>query len=262
MLRKVDFLHKKYAPLLDRDLTAALADLFGREFPRLGGERFLRLCATLVLDFLNDHLRPRDTVSHGQVLWLAINRDVPPARGQRIADAALVPVVLDLFTADDVHAILDRKPGADRLLARILRLCQQAFEQGGLLGNCELAGLLNVSDSAVAHLLVEHERQTGQLVPRRATLHDVGTGLTHKRIICWKRYAEGKPSDQVARETYHTMEAVDRYLGTFDRVRHCRQQGMQPEQIAYILNCSPSLVQEYLAIDRELEPPHAQTPSS
>lgn len=260
MLRKIDFRRKKYAPLLDRDLTAALADLFGREFPRLGGERFLRLCATLVLDFLNEHLHQRDTVTHGQVLWLAVNRDVPPARGQRIADAALVPVVLDLLTPDDVHALIERQSSTDRLLARALRLCQQAFEQGGLLGNCDLAVLLNTADSVIARLLVEHERQTGQLVPRRATLHDVGTGLTHKRIICWKRYAEGKTSEQVARETYHSLEAVDRYLGMFDRVRHCRQQNMQSGQIAYILNCSPALVHEYLAIDRELE--HQSDPST
>lgn len=58
---------------------------------------------------------------------------------------------------------------------------------------------------------------------------------------------------QVARETYHSLEAVDRYLGMFDRIRHCRQQNMQSGQIAYILNCSPALVHEYLAIDRELE---------
>ena len=109
-----------------------------------------------------------------------------------------------------------------RLLRKILRLCQQAYDQGGLLSNCDLAELLNSDDSRVAGVLAEHERVTGTLVPRRATLHDVGTGLTHKRIICWKRYAEGKEPHIVARETYHSLEAVDRYLGQYDRVRHCR----------------------------------------
>jgi len=49
------------------------------------------------------------------------------------------------------------------------------------------------------------------------------------------------------------MEAVDRYLGQFDRVRHCRQQGMTPERTAFILRCGVALVNEYLAIDKELE---------
>jgi len=81
--------------------------------------------------------------------------------------------------------------------------------------------------------LTAHERNSGKAVPSRATLHDIGCGVTHKRIICWKRYADGKCSDQVARETYHTVEAVDRYLGQFDRVRHCRIQGMTPAETAY-----------------------------
>ncbi len=253
MLHKADFVRKKYAPLLDRHVAAALAQLLGREFPRLGGERFLHLCAEMILDFVAQHLRDRSTITHGQALWLAVSLDDPPARGKRIADTHLVPVVLDLSTAEDVEAILDRHSPSDRLLAKALRLCQQAHNQGALLGNCDLASLLNSPDGRIASVLADHERKTGKLVPRRATLHDVGTGLTHKRIICWKHHAEGKTADQVARETYHSIEAVDRYLGQFDRVRHCRQQSMQPAEIAYILRCSLSLVHEYLAIDRELE---------
>ena len=54
-------------------------------------------------------------------------------------------------------------------------------------------------------------------------------------------------------ETYHSLEAVDRYLGQFDRVRHCRQQGLSVEETAFTLDCSWALVNEYLAIDGELE---------
>jgi DNA-binding CsgD family transcriptional regulator len=134
-----------------------------------------------------------------------------------------------------------------------VRLSQQAYEQGGLLSNCDLAELLNTSDAAVAQVLAEHERATGKIVPRRATLHDVVTGLTHKRIICHKRFVEGKEPHLIAQETYHSLEAVDRYLGQYDRVRHCRLQGMTDQEIAAALNCSLSLVNEYLCIDQELE---------
>ncbi|MEK7731109.1 MAG: DUF1670 domain-containing protein, partial [Planctomycetota bacterium] len=134
-----------------------------------------------------------------------------------------------------------------------VRLCHQSHQQGALLSNCDLAELLGADDSRVAEALTTYERRTKKLVPRRATLHDVGTGLTHKRIICWKRYAQGKSADLVAQETYHSLEAVDRYLGQFDRVRHCRQQGLSVDQTAFTLNCSRALVEEYLAIDGELE---------
>ena len=116
------------------------------------------------------------------------------------------------------------------------------------------AGFARMAESAVAHLLTQHETKMRRIVPRRATLHDVGTGLTHKGIICRKRYLEGKESHVIAQETYHSLEAVDRYLGQFDRVRCCRKLGMSPQETAYTLDCSLGLVQQYLAIDNQLEP--------
>lgn len=209
----------------------------------------------MLVQVIGQHLQPRESVRHGQVLWLAIAVEDRPRHRQRIRDCKLVPVVLDLSTPEDIDLRLERQDTSQRLLARALRLCRQAYEQGGLLSNCDLAELLNTHDAQIAHLLTAHERTTGKLVPRRATLHDVGTGLTHKRIICRKRYAEGKEPDQVARETYHSLEAVDRYLGQYDRVRHCRLQGLTPQQTAHALACSVRLVEEYLDIDHELEGP-------
>jgi DNA-binding CsgD family transcriptional regulator len=239
--------------MLDRTLRNALAHLIAKQFPRIGGWRIQLLCADMVLETLAAHLRPREALRHGQVLWTAISVDDPPARHKRIADTDLVPVVLDLSTADDIHARIERRPAGERLQTRLVRLCRQAYAQNALLSNCDLAELLGLSDAAIAARLSQYEQRTGQTVPRRSTVHDVGTGLTHKRIICRKRYLEGKSPDQIARETYHSLEAVDRYLGQYDRVRHCRREGMTAEQIAYVLNCSVALVQEYIALDQELE---------
>jgi DNA-binding NarL/FixJ family response regulator len=184
---------------------------------------------------------------------MGVSRADPPARRKRIRETDLVPVVLDLSTSDDIEALLERVAVGERLLRKAVRLCEQAHAQGALLSNADLSELLNRSDSRIAGLLAEHERNTEKIVPRRATLHDVGTGLTHKRIICWKRYGEGKSPDQIARETHHSLEAVDRYLGDFDRVRSCRRMGMDEQQIAFTLNHGRNLVAQYLEIDKELE---------
>ena len=249
MSSKPDFIRQKFGPLRQKTLRNALAHRIVKEFPRIGGPRICRLCADMILEVISKHMRAQEHVAHGQTLWMAVSVNNPPAHHQRIADTELVPVLLDLTTDEDVQCRLDRMPVPQRLLRKALRLCQQAFDQGGLLSNCDLAELLNTHDSQVAQVLADHERSTGTLVPRRATIHDVGTGLTHKRIICWKRYAEGKEPHIVARETYHSLEAVDRYLGQYDRVRHCRLQGLTPEQTAHTLACSLGLVREYLAID-------------
>lgn len=254
MAKQPDFLRKKYGPLRDKTLRNALAYRIHREFPRIGGPRIRDLCADMILEVLGEHLRARETISHGQVLWMAVSVDDPPRRHQRMVDTRLVPVLLDLTTAEDIQSRLDREPAEQRLLAKALRLCRQAYQQGGLLSNCDLAELLATHDSRIAHLLTYHERSTQQIVPRRATLHDVGTGLTHKAIICRKRYAEGKQPHEIARETYHSLEAVDHYLGQYDRVRRCRLQGLTPNETAHLLACSTALVQQYLEIDRNLDP--------
>ena len=249
----VDFLKKRFATQLDKSLRQALAQCLDKEFPRIGGERIRLLCADMLLEVFAAHVRPAEHLQHGQLLWLAVAVDDPPGRNKPLTSTRLVPVVLELSTAEDVEALLRRQAPGERLLARCLRLCHQAFAQGGLLSNCDLAMMLQASDGNIANLLSQYEDQTGKVVPRRATVHDVGTGLTHKRLICRKRFLEGKDAEQVARETYHSLEAVDRYLGQYDRVRHCRRQGLDEAQTAFTLDCSRGLVRQYLAIDDELE---------
>jgi hypothetical protein len=250
---KPDYVRKKFAPLLDKTLKNALSHRIAQQFPRLGGERICSLCADIILEVINQHLHPLENVQHGQVVWTAISLNDPPSRRKRIRDTDLVPVVLDLSTAADIEAILERVASGERLLRKAIRLCEQAHKQGALLSDCDLAQLLSYSDSYIGSLLAAHERNTNKVVPRRATLHDVGTGLTHKRIICWKRYAEAKSSDQIARETHHSIEAVDRYLSDFDRVRYCKRLGMDQDKIAFTLNHGRNLVAQYLEIDKELE---------
>jgi hypothetical protein len=248
-----DPLRKRFAPLQAKNLKNALSHRIRQQFPRIGGDRIGQLCAEMVLEVVQAHLRGKEHLTHGQVLWLAVALDDPPRRHQTMAETDLVPVVLDLSTPADVEQRLQRVSPAEHLLSKALRLCQQAYRQGGLLSNCDLAELLATRDELISQRLCQYERQHRTIVPRRATLHDVGSGVTHKRIICYKRYAEGKPAELVARETYHSLEAVDRYLGQYDRVRHCRQQRLSPQQTAHILDCSLRLVQQYLAIDDELE---------
>ena len=249
----VDYVRKKYGPLQDKTLENALACCIASQFPRIGGPRIRALCAEMILEEVARHVRPREQVRHGQVLWLAISKDARPRRHQRIAETELTPVVLDLSTPQDVQGRIDRVGWREVLQGKAVRLCQQAYEQDGLLSNCDLAELLGTHDSRIAEVLGAYERKTGKVVPRRATVHDVGTSLTHKRIICHKRYAEGKDVVQIARETYHSIESVDRYLGQYDRVRHCRLEGMTKAETAHVLDCSVRLVEEYLRIDEELE---------
>ena len=252
MARKVDYVRKKFAPMLDKTLHNALAHRIGIEFPRMGGSRIQQLCAQMVMEVVNDHLRPSEHMRHGQIMWLAISVDDPPSRGKHIANTKMVSVILDVHTPEDIELILDRRKPKERLEAKAIRLCRQAYKQHGLLSNCDLAEILCTSESKIASILSAYESSHEEIVPRRANIHDVGTGITHKNIICSKYYLDGKTSDVVARETCHSIDAVDRYIGQYDRVRHCRLQGLSDQETAYALNCSLRLVQEYLDLEEKL----------
>lgn len=261
-----DYRLKHYGAQRFRNLQGALAQRLGSEFPRLGGPRILGLCARMIMEVVDEHLPACERLAHGQIIWQAIDLDERPRRNRTGAQTRTRAVVLTLHDPGDVDDCLEqpRNQAHWRALCRkrAVRMCREAHAQGALLSNVDLSLLLGAPDCLIAGLLCDWEREHGQLVARRANLHDVGSGVTHKRIICRKRHLEGKDPAQVARETRHSQQAVDRYLGQYDRVRHCRQQGMDTLQTAHILGCSPALVGEYLKIDDEINAARACPPST
>jgi hypothetical protein len=255
-MKPPNYQHKHFRPLLAKNLRNSLAQRIAEQFPRLGGDRIIGACADLVLEVVWAHLRPVEHLCPGQVLWLAIDKDDPPRRYRKTEQTRLVPVILTLSAPEDIEARLAGRKADERNLRKALRMSHEAYEQGGLLSNCDLAELLSNSNNHVGSLVAAHEKKAKETVPRRATLHDVGSALTHKVIICRKRYIEGKEPDQIARETSHSLQAVDYYLGQFDRVRACLKLGMTPHQTAHVLQCSQGLVNQYLQIHHELESNH------
>ena len=190
MSREPDFVRKKFAPLLDKTLKNALAYRIGKEFPRLGGPRILALCAEMILEIIHQHIRPRESVTHGQVLWMGTSINDPPSRAKRIADTKLVPVVLELSTPEDIEAILDRQPPKQRLLSKVIRLCDQAYRQGALLSNCDLAALLNLREDYIAE---KWGIYFTQVTPRCSIAFHGGLSAKSGRIRSPLLHREGMP---------------------------------------------------------------------
>jgi hypothetical protein len=225
-----------------RALREQLATLLVAEFPRFGGRRMAEHGADLILETVEKNLVARDHFVHGQVLFACYPVELTGPRRQ-IEQVALVPVTLDLYTAEEIDALIaGAKPRSERTTKRLVRLCRQAHTQGGLLSNVDLTILTGISDSTIGGLLQRYERDNRAVVPRRATLHDCGSGLSHKGIICRQRYLEGKQPHEIARDTFHSPEAVNIYLKSFERVRLCRTKGLTPEETAQALSCSLRLV--------------------
>ncbi len=135
--------------------------------------RICKLCAEMILEVVDNHIRPKDNVHHGQIVWTAVSVDDHPGGCQKIEDTDLVTVVLDASTAEDVQARIDPVHPHQWKLHKAIRMCHQAYEQGGLLTNQDLSEILNVADSLGAQLLSKYERQNKTLIPRRGTIHAV-----------------------------------------------------------------------------------------
>ena len=73
-----------------------------------------------------------------------------PSRGKRTVDTDLVPVILDLCIDEDILARIDRVPVGERLRMRAVRMCEQAFQQGALLSNVDLAELMTGDQARIS----------------------------------------------------------------------------------------------------------------
>ncbi len=127
-------------------------------------------------------------------------------------------------------------------------MCRQDYEENGCLTNAEIAVMLKTSPATVSKYISEVELDSQTVLPRRGTIHDIGPSFTHNKIIINKLFMEGKTVQQVSRETYHSVQAIQRYIVAFKQILLCRQKQMTTEEIAYSVGKTKRLVKEYKKI--------------
>jgi hypothetical protein len=229
-----------------KSFHSALCHLLQTEFPGVFGPAITKLFADKIDELYARFHPPSSHFRVGQVLWAAVAVDDLPGRDKRIENTRLVPVILDLVTGKDIDEAMIAGMRQHTRRNKIVRLCTQAYAQGGVLSLADVALLLHKSITPLSQDIVEYERASGDTVPRRGTVHDMGRSVTHKAIICYKRLVEQKPTSQVAGETFHSADEVEYYVQCFRRVQLCRDRGMDKEDIARATGHSLPLVQEYL----------------
>jgi hypothetical protein len=234
-----------------KTFRSSLCHLLQTEFPGVFGPAVTRLFGERIEELYQRFHPPGSRFAAGQCLWIAVAVDDPPRRHRRIEETRLVPDVLDLVTAEDVEEAVSGSVRAKTRPKKILRLFRQAHAQGGLLTEADVSLLLHLPINTVSAVVLKHEREEGQTIPRRGTIHDLGRSVTHKRIICYKRLVEKKTTSQVAQETFHSPEEVEYYVQSLRRVHLCHSSGMGEEDIAAATGRSLSLVREYLDLIRE-----------
>lgn len=236
----------QYRPQAGKTLQQALIHFIRREFPRLGGPWVIELFVDRLLQFVDTYRWARERLSPGQTVWPAIALDERPGYRKPTYAMRQVPVVITIAHQDDVAALRDNHAAAEILKRALVRAAHDAYAQGGVLTTADLAVLFHRGHSRVAELIRTYEMETGETVPRRGNIHDLGRTVTHKRIICRKAYLEGKPTHVIAQETCHSPEAVDHYVLDFARVYFATvQRGMTVDETVFATQRPRYLVEEY-----------------
>lgn len=160
-----------------------------------------------------------------------------------------VPVRLTLYEEAEL-AELERAGPRDRHIVdqilgrRVARIVTQAYCQGGLL-SLTLVGLMTHQSPARTSRLVNEFEATHRLIlPTPGTIHDAGSKLTHKATIV-ALHLQGKECKEIARDTFHSEEAVGRYLDDFERVLIAKGHELPSPVLSRVLKLGAHVVAQY-----------------
>lgn len=243
------FAAKHYQSAHKRLLHASVAQFFAVNFPSLFGPAIRDRIATELLERIEAQMPPTAHLRPGQCLWNAVAIETR-------ADSAklrLVPVVLTLVSAEDITRLAAGTRHAQVAQDATARLLDEAYQQGALLSMRDIGLLTWREESTITTYRHAWEAAHQRLLPHPGTLQDMGTCITHKTAIVVKAVYERKDPRQVARETHHTQQAVDRYLKDFHRVRTCYRRTPEREYICQVTGMSPYLVSQYIDIIEKYE---------
>jgi len=241
-----------YRPQAAKTLRQTLIRFISREFPRLGGPWVIELFVDKLLELVDTYRIEREQLKPGQTVWQAVAVDERPGYRKPMTETRQVPVVITIANQQDISDLRNGVKWTRVLRRALVRAAHDAYAQGGVLTGTDLGVLFNHSAGRIAMLIREYEAETGEVVPRRGNVHDMGRTVSHKWIICRKAYVEGKLTPTIARETFHSAEAVDHYILELARVHFATvRQGMAPEEAAFALQQPLYLVQEYVEMIKE-----------
>jgi len=248
----IHYREARYRPQAAKTLRQTLIRFISREFPRLGGPWVIELFVDKLLELVDTYRIERGRLKPGQTVWQAVAVDERPGYRKPMTETRQVPVVITIANQQDIEDLRNGVRWTRVLQRAVVRAANDAYAQGGVLTCSDLALLFNHNAGRIAGLIREYEAETGEVVPRRGNVHDMGPTVSHKWIICRKAYLEGKLTPTIAREAFHSPEAVDNYILGLARVYFATvQQGMTPQQAAFALQQSLYLVEEYVEMIEE-----------
>jgi hypothetical protein len=255
----------RYKTVGRRDFGSAVGQMLETEFKLVGSHRVIRMIVERIMELHREFFPETKGQSPGTILWATTKagEGAKVSWGKRTEEYGIQLVQLPLVTRAEIESRMNGGPGRDpkenrrkelrRDRMTAVRLLKSAAEQGGLLSGAELSVLMNRSLMKVHEYIRNYEEETGEAVPLKGYVLDMGSSPTHKGIICQK-FEEGMSPPDIARATGHSLEAVDNYLGTYGRIKTLLRKGFDIETICQVTGKARRTVAQYLVIVERYQP--------
>jgi len=251
---KQDYIITYYRPVLSKTFEAALSNFVSREFPFLKGTMIVNLFVKELTKLVEKYYPATSFLRPGQMVWIGVDKNEKLGYKKPISETKTKPIVLTILHPEDIRKYLKRVPLDDIRRDVWARLLLEADEQGAVLSQTDIATIFKVSPSLVSKRVRAYEKEHETILPRRGTIHDLGRSVTHKATICRKKLTENKSTLQIAQETHHTPEAVDRYLKGLSQVIFCVEKRMSVKETSFVTSMSDGLVMQYVKLAETLKP--------
>jgi len=179
----------------------------------------------------------------GQMFYECV--ETSEGAGKPLRECRLARVVLTLHDPGDIDVA--NESGADGLRRHcILRLTEEAREQGGLLSQEDLARLLHC-DVRTVRRDVRAFREMQIMVATRGQQKDIGPGVSHRGVAI-RHWIDGDDTPEIARKINHSLAAVERYIQAFARVVFLGQHRFDCYATALTMGISVAGVKTYLEV--------------
>ena len=205
---------KQYRSAHDRFLKPMIVNFLVYELRYLGPVTAANVADELIRIF-EENVPQIGRLKHGQMLWNALDKNTRGDSKNRKYKA----VVLSVVTDEDVTLFKQGKSIKEIRKQIIARIMKEAYEQGGILSTRDVGLILSHDSSVISQERSQYEIEHQTVLPHPGVLHDMGSTITHKRMIIYKYVIEKKATNIIALETNHSQRAVDHYIRDYNRVK-------------------------------------------
>lgn len=235
---------KHYSSAHKRFLKPAIENFFKTEFTKSFGPNVRSFIADELIKIFQENNRDINSIKPGQVLWNAVHKDTRADWD----NMKLVPVILTLVNNDDISKLENGLKIPEHRQNVVARILEEAYSQNALLSMRDVSLLLSINDSYATINRKKYEEKHNVHLPHPGNLQDMGSCITHKYQIVYKCVVEKKDPIIAAKETNHTVMAVDHYLKDFNRVKTLYLDNKDENYIHLVTKLSLNLIAQYVRI--------------